>query len=146
MLGQSHSIVASPVEASDQNESNRNTPAKPDTVALVSANSTARRIRNLNPGEDLQTICEQSPGVVLVDFYADWCGPCKKQASVLHDVEEFAVDADAQIIKVNVDQHRGLAREYQVASLPTLVAIENGVVRETKTGLTSKSKLQSMLR
>ena len=57
---------------------------------------------------------------VLVDFYADWCGPCKMLGPVLEEINEIPV------VKVNVDTHGELARKYGVMSIPTLVLFENG--------------------
>ena len=84
-----------------------------DSVTLTSSHRVSRQpIRTLQEGEDLHDLIEGSSGVVLLDFYADWCGPCRKQSRELHAVEEFATEVNAQIIKVNVDEHRGLAKEY----------------------------------
>jgi thioredoxin 1 len=103
-------------------------------------------IRTLQAGEDLSELVDDTQGVVLLDFYADWCGPCRKQSKVLHEVEEFASDCNAQIIKVNVDDHRDLAKKYQVSSLPTLLAVKDGTVRRKKTGLTDRHEIEAMLR
>ena len=56
---------------------------------------------------------------VLVDFYADWCGPCKMMQPVLEQL-------DIKIIKVNIDEHEDIAREYKVLSIPTLILFDNG--------------------
>jgi len=64
-------------------------------------------------------------GVVLVDFYADWCGPCKMLTPIL---EELATElADVQIVKVNVDDARELAKEHGVSSIPHLTLLKDGV-------------------
>ena len=65
----------------------------------------------------------QADKTVLVDFYADWCAPCKMQSVVL---DEFAKEAnDIEIIKVNVDSEGELAARYKVSSIPTLMVVKN---------------------
>ncbi|MFB0911003.1 MAG: thioredoxin, partial [Flavobacterium sp.] len=76
--------------------------------------------------------------VVLVDFFADWCGPCK----ALHPaLEELAKDFDgvAVISKINVDQSPELAAQFKVRSIPALFYFKNGEIVETQNGVQSKS-------
>ena len=63
---------------------------------------------------------EIKDGKVLVDFYADWCGPCKMLGEVLLELE------DLNILKVNVDEHPEIAKEYGVMSIPTLIIFKEG--------------------
>jgi len=63
-------------------------------------------------------------GKVLVDFYAEWCGPCKMMGPVLEEIS--SKKSDLVIVKVNVDEHPDLAREYGVMSIPSLLYFENG--------------------
>ncbi len=80
---------------------------------------------------------------VLVNFYADWCSPCKRLEPVL---EEVARDTPAaKIVRVNVDQNRALAARYGVSSLPTLVVFKDGRVIAKETGVVSKNRLKAML-
>ena len=77
---------------------------------------------------------------VLIDFYADWCGPCKMMAPVVEEVaEELA--GKIKVGKVNVDENQDLAMEYGVMSIPTLVVIENGKAVKTLVGFRSKQNL-----
>jgi len=63
-------------------------------------------------------------GLTLVDFYADWCGPCKMLSPI---IEEVAVELnDLKIIKVNVDEHGDIAQKYGVMSIPTLILFKDG--------------------
>ena len=70
-------------------------------------------------------------GRVLVDFYADWCGPCRMLAPVL---EEASTKFDTEIIKVNVDEHEEIAKKYGVMSIPTLIVFENGTEKKRNVG------------
>ena len=79
----------------------------------------------------------------LVDFYADWCGPCQRLAPILEELA--AENPDARIVKVNVDQSPSLAAEYGVNSIPSLKVFKNGAVTGQLVGLASKSQLQSLL-
>jgi thioredoxin 1 len=80
---------------------------------------------------------------VLVDFYADWCGPCQRLAPIL---EQLAAETpDDRIVKINVDNSPSLAAEYGISSIPSLKVFENGEVRKELVGLASKSQLRAML-
>ena len=80
---------------------------------------------------------------VLVDFYADWCGPCQRLAPILEDLATET--PDARIVKVNVDQNPNLASQYGISAIPSLKVFKNGSVVDQVAGLASKSQLQSLL-
>jgi thioredoxin 1 len=80
--------------------------------------------------------------VVLVDFYADWCGPCKMLAPI---VEELAAETDAAILKVDIDELQELAREYQVQGVPTLYLFDDGEVAERMVGVQDKGTLSEKI-
>ncbi len=63
-------------------------------------------------------------GVVLVDFFASWCGPCKMQSPVLEELKEDR--SDVKVVKIDVDQETEIAREYGVMSIPTLILFKDG--------------------
>ena len=80
---------------------------------------------------------------VLIDFYAEWCGPCRMLGPVIDEIAEEA--ADFKVGKVNIDEQPELATKYQVMSVPTLVVIKNGEVANRATGVTPKQKILDML-
>ena len=77
-------------------------------------------------------------GIVLVDFYADWCGPCKMTAPI---IEEIGKTREEKIIKVNVDAYAEIAGKYGVMSIPTFIMFKNGKVLETKQGFQTKDMI-----
>ena len=81
-----------------------------------------------------------SDKTVLIDFYADWCGPCKMQSPVVDQIAEER--ADIKVGKVNVDDNPELAEKYEIMSIPTLLVIKNGEVAKQFVGLTSKSEIE----
>ena len=75
-------------------------------------------------------------GVHLVDFFADWCGPCKMLIQVLEEIND-----KVNIIKENVDEHQDLAAEYGVMSIPTLIVFKEGNIVKQMLGFRSKEQL-----
>ncbi|MGL5259712.1 MAG: thioredoxin [Lachnospiraceae bacterium] len=80
---------------------------------------------------------------VLVDFYADWCGPCKMVAPILHEIAEER--SDILVCKVNVDDAPELASKYQVVNIPTIVCIKNKEVANKTVGAVSKDAILNMI-
>ena len=85
-----------------------------------------------------------SEKTVLVDFYADWCGPCKMMAPVVEEISEELQDK-VKVCKVNVDENQDLAMQYGIMSIPTLVFIKNGKLEKTLVGLRDKQELIPVL-
>ena len=81
---------------------------------------------------------------VLVDFYADWCGPCKMVAPVLEELEAEFGDK-LKIVKVNVDKESELAQQFRVVTIPTMMVFENGELRDSFIGYRSKEELVELL-
>ncbi|MGN1358340.1 MAG: thioredoxin [Bacilli bacterium] len=77
---------------------------------------------------------------VLVDFYANWCGPCKMLSPILE-----RTDSELKVIKVDVDSFEDLAREYGVMSIPTLILFENGKELKRNIGFISEEQLEKFL-
>ena len=94
--------------------------------------------------ENFKTEALESAIPVLVDFYADWCGPCKMLAPV---VEALATEYEGKVKigKLNVDQSPDIAEQYGVMSIPTLLFIKNGEVVNKTIGVVSKAELQQAL-
>jgi thioredoxin 1 len=80
---------------------------------------------------------------VLVDFYADWCGPCRRLAPTLDRVARQR--PDAKVVKVNIDKSPELAARYRVESIPTVIVFKQGKVASRQTGLVDGAALQRML-
>ena len=85
-----------------------------------------------------------SKNTVLVDFYADWCGPCKMLSPVIDQIAEE--NQDIKVVKVNVDNAQDLAMKYQVMSIPTLVVIKEGKETHRSVGLRDKAKIVNMIK
>ncbi|MBP3447855.1 MAG: thioredoxin [Clostridia bacterium] len=81
---------------------------------------------------------------VLVDFYADWCGPCKMVAPVLEELEAEFGDK-LKIVKINVDKETELAQQFRVVTIPTMMIFENGELRDSFVGYRSKEELVELL-
>lgn len=79
-------------------------------------------------------------GKYLVDFYAEWCGPCKMLAPILEQLED-----KINIIKINVDEHDDLAMKYRVMSIPTLIFFKDGEKKDEIVGFHSKDELEKYI-
>jgi len=79
---------------------------------------------------------------VLVDFYADWCGPCKMMAPV---VEEVAKDESIKVGKINIYENQELAEKYGVESIPTIIVFKRGKEYKRQIGVTDKESLLNLL-
>lgn len=81
---------------------------------------------------------------VLIDFYADWCGPCRMMGPI---IEQIANEVEnAKVAKVNVDENQDLAMEYNVMSIPTIVIIKEGKVVKSFVGVTNKNTIKENLK
>ena len=81
---------------------------------------------------------------VLVDFWAEWCGPCKMLGPILEEISKDLKDK-LQVVKVNLDENQDLAMKYSIRSIPTLLLFKEGELIDTKVGLLPKSDLVEWL-
>ena len=86
-----------------------------------------------------------SKRLVLVDFYADWCVPCKQVPPILKEVKDDFRDK-VRIIKVNVDRNPFIASKYQIKSIPTLIIFQNGTAKWTGEGIRNADELKEIIK
>ena len=93
--------------------------------------------------ENFESEVLQSDKTVLIDFYADWCGPCKILSPIVEEVAKE--NADVKVGKINVDSEQEIAMEYKVMSIPTLVVIKEGKEINRAIGIIEKSEILTLL-
>lgn len=81
---------------------------------------------------------------VLVDFYADWCGPCQQMAPVLSELKS-ELDGKANVIKVDVDRNQKASQVYQIRSIPTMILFKKGQILWRHSGTSTKDQLKSVI-
>ncbi|MGN0160475.1 MAG: thioredoxin [Lachnospiraceae bacterium] len=86
---------------------------------------------------------EKAEGTVLVDFYAQWCGPCKMLAPAVEALAE--ANPNVKVYKVNTDEESGLAARFGIMSIPTLIVFRDGQKVKESVGLISKSELEALI-
>ena len=122
---------------------------------LNTAQMTNELSQNKNEEEDKMEVLKvtssnfeaevlKSEKPVLIDFYADWCGPCKMISPIVEAVAKE--NEDIKVVKVNVDDAQDLAIKYEVMSIPTLVVIKNGEESNRTIGLVDKTQILNMIK
>ena len=94
--------------------------------------------------ENFDQTLKQNAGVMMVDFWAEWCGPCKAIAPVLEDLARESA-GKVTLAKVNVDENHGLAGRYGIRSIPTILFVKAGKVVDQVIGAVPKAKLKEKL-
>jgi thioredoxin 1 len=85
-----------------------------------------------------------SQGLVMVDFWAEWCGPCRMIAPVLEQIADES-QGRVSLMKVNVDENSSLAARYEIRSIPTILIVKDGAVVDRVVGAVPKATLQGVL-
>lgn len=83
-------------------------------------------------------------GVVLVDFWAEWCAPCKSLLPVLGEIADVYA-GEAAVLKINADENKAVSSRFEVRGLPTLILFKDGVEQERVLGMTSKTRVAALL-
>ena len=94
-------------------------------------------------GENFETEVLKSDKTVILDFYADWCGPCKKMKPIVEAIAEE--NTNIKLGTINVDDSPELAAKFKIMSIPTLVVMKNGVETAKAVGMRSRSEILQML-
>lgn len=99
----------------------------------------------LTTGETFEQDVLNQTGLVLVDFYAPWCGPCKMVGPILAEIGKNH-EGYVEIKKVNVDNDQNLAKTYQIRSIPTVILFKNGIPVEGTVGIRSVEHFDQMIK
>lgn len=94
--------------------------------------------------ENFEDEVEKSNKTVLVDFYADWCGPCKTMSPIIDEIAEENLD-NVKVGKVNCDENMELVEKYGIMSIPTILVFKNGNITKSFLGVTDKEEIKTAL-
>ena len=114
-----------------------------DKIEISNEEESGMEVMNVT-STNFQDEVLNSDKIVLIDFYADWCGPCKAYSPIVESVA--SENEDIKVVKINVDNAQDIAIKYQVMSIPTTVVIKNGQEVNRAVGMMSKSDLVEMVK
>ena len=100
---------------------------------------------NIFNEENFENEVINSEKTTIVDFYADWCGPCKMMSPVIDKIAEENAE-NIKVGKVNVDDNQDLAMKYNVMSIPTILVFKNGNIANTFVGVTPKQEIEEAIK
>ena len=101
--------------------------------------------KNIGSTQAFETLMSQPGSVVVVDFWAPWCGPCRNFAPIFDEASTTIGDA-AEFVKVNVDDHREIARQHNISSIPTVLYFKNGEIVDKVSGIEPANKVVERVR
>ena len=114
----------------------------------TNTNKEEKEIENMNiikvSNENFEEEVLNSDKVVLIDFFADWCGPCKMLSPIIEKISNE--NQNIKVVKINVDEAQDIAMKYQVMSIPTLVVIKDGEEVNRSVGLVSQADIEKMIK
>ena len=116
--------------------------AKDGETIMFTRTATKSSVEHANDNDFSQLVLDADVPV-LVDFYADWCGPCRMIAPVLNELASETTDA--KIVKVDVDRNPELAARYRISSIPNLLVFKEGKVVRNHVGLANKAQLKALI-
>lgn len=94
---------------------------------------------------DKEFSTETDKGLVLIDFWATWCGPCRMQAPILEQLTEEYDESELKIVKMDVDENPETPASFGIMSIPTLILKKDGEIVEKAVGVQSKEQLRTMI-
>ena len=95
--------------------------------------------------EEFEDSILKNSGVCLVDFWAEWCGPCKQISPILEEIASEK-NNDITIAKINIDENPRVATDYGIRSIPTMLLFSNGELKDTKVGVLPKQELNDWIK
>ena len=95
--------------------------------------------------EEFEDSILKNSGVCLVDFWAEWCGPCKQISPILEEIASEE-NNDITIAKINIDENPRVATDYGIRSIPTMLLFSNGELKDTKVGVLPKQELNDWIK